>query len=600
MVNFVLISPYIEIRQKNKPKRTMRKVIFFLLFVQITFAQETKEQSLEKLIDEILKKVENYYSSEETIPDYALQRQREMQKQLEKIKRQLEILKKQKDLIEPQKFQEEIEKIQNTAIEIQKTAQELTEQIKREPLGILPISPTFRFKGDTKIGENDFIEGDIFVQDGNLVIYGKINGNILVENGDVILKDKAEVNGNIYTTNGEIKISSKAKFTGEKYKNFSPLAEIDKLTSYSRKKHRYEVKYKQFYEETPGIDNFYFEFERVSGFKLGLIFPRKFSNIVDKPISIYGYGGYATKSHRWVFSVGLNRVIARANDEVFLIIGAEIYSTIGTKDNWLISPNANTISALLWNNDYRDYFKQEGFNIYFETAFLSSANNLKLSYSNDNYASEISRYIKYFEWNKKRAFRENPAVYEGTLRTVSLIYRSGSFNLIEGFRKSGLGVQFNIERELRNFKYTLLSLELKCRLSLSEFDNFGLRLKVASSDKILPKQKSFEIGGFGTLYAFPYKSFEGNKMLLANFEYIFKNPVDIFDLVNFFIFFDAGYINNAMGEITSGFKIKNINEFKSDFGFGFGTESMKTRIYFAWRTDKKMPPVIVLRLSSPF
>ncbi len=581
----------------------MKKILIaltLLFFLQVSLAQEEKEEKIESLIDEILKKVENFYSSEETIPDYAIQRQKEIQKQLTKIRKQLEILKKQKDLIEPEKFQEELERIQKTAIEIQKSAQELTEQIQKGALTPSPIVPTFRFKGDTEIGENDFIEGDVLVQDGNLIIRGKVNGNILVENGDVILKDNAEVNGDIYTTNGEIKISEGAKFTGKKYENFSPLAEIDKSISYSREKHRYEIKYKQFYEETPGIDNLYFEFERVSGFKIGMILPKKFTRMLDKPISVYGYGAYATKSHRWIFSAGFNRMLAHLDNEIFLILGAEIYSTIGTKDNWLISPNANTISALFWNNDYRDYFKQDGFNVYLEIALLSSANNIKLIFSNDNYASENTKYIKYFDWNKKRPFRENSPVYEGRLKTVSLNYKSGSFQLLEGFRKSGVGLQINLEKEIESFKYTIVTMELKTRLSLSEYDNIGLRLRLSSSDKILPKQKSFELGGFGTLYAFPYKAFEGNKMLLANIEYILKNPINILDLINFFIFFDAGYVNNEETKLTSGFKIKNISEIKSDFGFGFGTESMKTRIYFAWRTDKKMPPIIVVRLSNPF
>ncbi len=581
----------------------MRKILIaltLLFFSQLSLAQENKEAKTENLIDEILNKVENFYSSEETIPNYAIQRQKEVQKQLLKIKKQLEILKKQKDSIEPEKFQKELEQIQKTAVEIQKSAQELAELTQKGVSTFLPIEPTFKFKGDTEIGENNFIEGDLLVQDGNLIIRGKVKGNILVENGDVILKDDAEVNGDIYTINGAIKISESAKFTGKKYENFSPLAEIDKTTSYSRRKHRYEVKYKQFYEETPGIDNLYFEFERVSGFKIGLIFPKKFLRMLDKPISVYGYGAYATKSHRWIFSIGLNRILAHLNDELFFILGVEIHSTIGTKDNWLVSPNANTISALLWNNDYRDYFKQDGFNVYLEMALLSSANNLKLIFSNDDYASENTKYIKYFSWNKKRPFRENPPVYEGRLKTVSLNYKSGSFQLIEGFRKSGVGLQLTFEKELEKLKYTIITMELKTRVSLSEYDNIGLRLKLASSDKILPKQKSFELGGFGTLYAFPYKAFEGNKMFLANFEYILKNPIHIFDLINFFIFFDAGYVNKEESKLASGFKIKNISEIKSDFGFGFGTESMKTRIYFAWRTDRKMPPIIVVRLSNPF
>jgi len=580
----------------------MKKVFFiilsFSLLVQGVLAQETEKWKIEDLIDEILKKIENYYSSEEIIPEDQILRQKEMQKQLEKIRKQLEILRKQKEYMDPEKFQEEMEKIHKETIEIQKTTQELLGALKEKTKPRMPVSPTFIFKGDTEIRENDFIEGDIFVQDGNLVIYGRINGNILVENGDVIIKSGAEVNGDIYTTNGEVIISEGAKFTGQIYRNFHSMAEIDKATSYSRKKHRIEIRYKQFYEEQPGFDNFYFEFERVSGFKVGLIFPRRFANIIYKPISVYGYGGYATKSHRWIFSAGIDRALINSGDPIssgfLLILGGKFFSTIGTKDEWLISPNANTISALVWNYDYRDYFKHEGFDIYFDiyigSKFPLGIQNIKLNYSNANYASETTKYIKYFGWNKKRPFRENPPVYEGNLKSLSLTYETGSFKLIESFRKSGIGVFFSFEKELQNFNYKIFTAEFKVRMNLSKYDNFGLRFKIASSDKILPKQKSFEIGGFGTLYAFPYKSFEGNKMMLANFEYILKNPIEIFDLVNFFIFFDAGYINTIEDKITAGFKIKNINEIKSDFGFGFGTESMKTRIYFAWRTDKKMPP----------
>lgn len=579
----------------------MRKIfIAFLILSQVLFAQEEKRK-IEDLIDEILEKIENFYSTDEILQNHELSlRQKELQKQLEKIKAQLELLKKQKEFMDEEKLKEEIEKIQRTAIEIQKTSQELIEQAKRRnEIYSSFLSPLFRFKGETEIDVNDYIEGNVLVQDGNLIIKGKIKGNILVENGDVILKDGSEVIGDIFTTNGEIKISEKAKFEGKTYENFSMLAEIDRITSYDRKKHRQELKYRRFYEEYPGIDNLYLEFERVSGFKLGLIYPRKISNILNKPIAIYGYGAYTTKSHRWIFSVGIDRKILSMNENFYILTGVNLYSTIGTKDNWLISPNANTISALLWNNDYRDYFKIEGFTFNVEF-ILSSNSNLKLFYSNDSYLSEMTRYIKYASWNKKRPFRENPEVYEGNLKSLAANLKYDNFQLIEGFKRSGIAFEIGFEKELGNMRYSILTAELKARISLSGYDNFGLRLKIGTSDKILPKQKSFEIGGFGTLYAFPFKSFEGNKMLLANFEYIIENATDIFDFVNLFIFFDAGYTNNQEGKITSGFKIDNLNKIKSDFGFGLGTESMKTRIYLAWRTDKKTPPMIVVRLSKPF
>lgn len=436
----------------------MRKTFIILLVALLThhmFPQESEEKKIESLIDELLKKIEDYYSSEELITEQQIEKQKEIQKQLERIKKQLEILQKQKEFIDVEEFQSEIQKIQQQAIEIQKQSEELLKIIKKHSEIPPLVSPTFRFKGKTEIGKDDFIEGDVFVQDGDLIVYGRINGNILVENGDVILENGAEVSGDIYTTNGKIKISEKANFSGQKHENFSPLAEVDKAISYNRKKQAIQVRYKQFYEEQPGFDNFYFEFERVSGFKIGLIFPRKFTNIINKHISMYGYGGYATKIHRWIFSVGLDRSLININKDdsrsFLLIIGGKIYSTIGTKDDWLISPNANTISALIWNNDYRDYFKHEGFDVYLdtyiETNLFPDIQNFKVTYSNANYGNEIRRYIKYFGWNKRRPFRENPAVYEGNLRSLSVSYKTGKFELVEGFRKSGFGIFINFERE---------------------------------------------------------------------------------------------------------------------------------------------------------
>lgn len=592
----------------------MRKILFFLLLAlnlsQHTLSQEPNEKKLENLINEILEKVEKLYSlEEEALSKEQIQEQIEIRRQLERIRKQLENIQKHKEIADTGNFREELRRIQNEAIEIQKKTQELIEKLKEKPKNHVPFSPIFRFNGNTLIAKNDFIEGNILVKDGDLIVYGRIKGDILVENGDVIIKKDAEVVGNIYTTNGKIKISKDAKFVGQKHENFSLLAEIDQEISYERRKHRIETKLKEFYEEQPGIDNFYFEFERVSGFKIGLIFPRKYTSTIRKSISAYGYGGYATKSHRWIFSVGIDRTFintAETSQNLFLLIfGGKIFSTIGTKDNWLIPPNANTLSALIWNNDYRDYFKHEGFEVYLDTYFeaISSAlelQNLKITYSNANYASETTKYIRFFKWNKKRPFRNNPPIYDGNLKTLSMSYRTIRFETIEGFKRSGYGLYLDFEREIGNFKYNILSAEIRFRLSISRYDNFGFRFKVASSDMKLPKQKSFELGGFGTLHGFPYKSFEGNKMFLLNTEYILSNPFDMFDFVNFFVFFDAGYVDNLEGKIISGFKIKNIKEIKSDFGFGFGTESMKTRIYFAWRTDIKAPPIIVLRLSDLF
>jgi uncharacterized FlgJ-related protein len=76
----------------------MRKIfIAFLILSQVLFAQEEEKRKIEDLIDEILKKVEKFYSTDEALQNYELNlRQKEIQRQLEKVKTQLELLKETK------------------------------------------------------------------------------------------------------------------------------------------------------------------------------------------------------------------------------------------------------------------------------------------------------------------------------------------------------------------------------------------------------------------------------------------------------------------------------------------------------------------------
>jgi hypothetical protein len=71
-------------------------------------------------------------------------------------------------------------------------------------------------KGDIVIKANEEVRGDIRVGNGNVTVYGKVYGNIIVLKGNINLKDKSYVMGDIITYNGRIFMDDEAVVVGRR------------------------------------------------------------------------------------------------------------------------------------------------------------------------------------------------------------------------------------------------------------------------------------------------------------------------------------------------------------------------------------------------
>lgn len=71
-------------------------------------------------------------------------------------------------------------------------------------------------KGDIVIKQNEEIRGDIRVGQGNVTVYGRVLGNIIVLKGNINLKSSSYVRGDTITYNGRINIEEGAVVLGRK------------------------------------------------------------------------------------------------------------------------------------------------------------------------------------------------------------------------------------------------------------------------------------------------------------------------------------------------------------------------------------------------
>ncbi|NLI56319.1 polymer-forming cytoskeletal protein [bacterium] len=70
--------------------------------------------------------------------------------------------------------------------------------------------------GDIVIKSNEEVRGDVRLGNGNVTVYGKVFGNIIVLKGDINLKEKSYVRGDVITYNGRIIMDDEAIVVGRR------------------------------------------------------------------------------------------------------------------------------------------------------------------------------------------------------------------------------------------------------------------------------------------------------------------------------------------------------------------------------------------------
>ena len=474
---------------------------------------------------------------------------------------------------------------------------------------------TKTYEGDVSVKKDRTIESNVVVKGGDLTIFGTIDGDVLVVGGTLYVKDGGKITGNARVINGDIVKDDGGVIGGYTDKTSST------TTSYRQDRRRFSRPSTTFsapwMSETSYLDNFIFRYNRVEGLFLGLGSEKKFYWDGRKNFNSYGSVGWGIRSHTWRGNLGIARQFPLRTDEgdELLEIGVEGYTLTDSKDQWIIGVNENTGAAILIHEDFRDYFERNGYSghvaYYSQNDYLKT--ELKIAYRFDKYAS-LTNNTEWSLFGGNKLFRTNPSIEDGKMRSL---FASGGVSTVSKVSRGpeGWSVYGTYEYGPRSFggdfNFDKYMLDIRRFQPLSSYDNVNLRVRVGTSDGRLPLQKTFDLGGLGTLNAFPYKSESGDRMILLNAEYIVNGnflddldfwPTWLFRNVNLLVFTDAGFVRNALSGSgpTEGFEKITWGEFRNDVGAGFSNRSGSFRIGLAWRTDVKQPARLLFRFERPF
>ncbi len=473
------------------------------------------------------------------------------------------------------------------------------------------------YDGDKTVEEGETVDANVVVKGGDLAVYGTVNGDVLVVGGDLFVKSGGRITGNARVINGTIDKEEDGVIEGYSDQTNASTA------NYRYDRGRFNRSGYSFYapwtDQLTNLDNVLYRFNRVEGHFFGLGSEKKYYWDGSRSVSPYGFIGWGFKSHRWRYTLGLDRQFSLAGMDSdvgqILEFGIQAHSLTDSKESWIIETNENTGAAVFIHEDFHDYFGREGFTLH--TAYYYQNNEIRaqmrIEFAADRYSS-LERRTEWSIFGGNKVFRENPPVNEGRMRSV--ILRPG-FSTVEPTSRGQEGWSIQATAEVANenlggdFSFSTFVADIRRYQPLGRLDNINVRLRVGTSGGRVPAQKDFEMGGLGTLHARPYKSETGNRMILLNAEYIlnadFLHDLDFWPSwllrhVNFIFMADAGFMREAAPEHgwTEGFDGMRLSDFKNDLGIGFSNRSGSVRAGFAWRTDVKAPARFFFRFTRPF
>jgi hypothetical protein len=222
----------------------------------------------------------------------------------------------------------------------------------------------------------------------------------------------------------------------------------------------------------------------------------------------------------------------------FFSVGMEGYRRLDHRpDQGFYPAFVNTFTALLNKNDYRDYFRTEGWRVDL-TATPGRTLTATLSFINE-LQSTAQQTTDYSFFYHSRSYRPNPPITEGKMRALRLAVRVGEAPIPFGlFQPTALNLTLEhsspsiASSDFRFTRYEAVGTFSIPTFARSYFFRPTLQIRVAAgaSDGTLPLQRAFDIetgssglGPFGVMRAMAVKEFGGNGYLAINAEHNFRS-----------------------------------------------------------------------------
>lgn len=393
------------------------------------------------------------------------------------------------------------------------------------------------FNDVVTIEKGDFIRGTVVSVLTDVEVFGEVNKDVIALFGSVYVGQEAYIRGDVVSSAGKVTASKSANIYGEIY---------DLEQKKTKRHHRFYRGTERF-----SLDEI-FLYNRVDGLQLGL---RLNYNDPDSVMPRFWLGaGYAFESERWRYEFGLEQTLL---SDPALSVGGRVYRQLLSDDDRKIGPCENTIFALLFTEDFRDYYEAEGGQFYIKSTPME---HLDLEVGYNYYETKWLKAHRHL-WSLfggSKLFSPNFGTVPEPLRSASIaeidstsngaIYLSATYNTIDKekpFDYSGWYLNSEFEYSHDNFNsdydYKRFMAHAVRYQEINRYQMVIFNASYGSSNGYLPIYKRFYMGGVGSLLGYDNKEYIGTEYWSAQTAYRFRFRRS--DLA-FSVFWDVGQIAN--------------------------------------------------------
>ncbi|MBD3289588.1 BamA/TamA family outer membrane protein [candidate division KSB1 bacterium] len=304
-------------------------------------------------------------------------------------------------------------------------------------------------------------------------------------------------------------------------------------------------------------------------------------------------GGYGTGNEEWRYEADIEKSFFEMNQ---LQIGAGYFYSTSSLDDWYIGWIENSLAAVLFSNDYMNYFARKGFEVFINKDFFDNKFRVRLETANYDYES-MPRETNWSLFRRDHKFRLNPQVAEGNETSLRLtLSYDGRDNPL--FPLSGWLIDGIYERTFNDFETD--GLFMTVRRYQTTFGSQRVRAKALLGARTgsIAEQHLMDLGGLGTLPGYEIKEYSnGNRLLLLSLSYQFggdilsKIPlsfIPIYDAMSLSLFTDSGWLSlvDKDAAIFEGFDNVRVDHMKTDVGLALSVSEEMLVMKFAKRTDR--------------
>lgn len=384
------------------------------------------------------------------------------------------------------------------------------------------------------------VDGNVAVQNGPLVIRGRVNGNVLAVNSDVILQPGARIDGDVWIVGGQLRGRQAANIGGEiRVYERRVIARRDGDNLYLEADEEY-IPRRRAGRRAPRLGG-----ERSWSDPIHIASAGAYNRVEGLPInigpSIYqqtGVGSFTLDAFAVVRTgstfgsegdVGHDiSTELRFGRRTGPAIGGRVFNVIDPVESWQLSQIESSLAAFLVRRDYRDYYANRGVSG-FGRFYLGRHASVTGTFSDQRWGSRDD-FNPFTLFRADASWRPNPAmetgpmhIANGTLKYDTRIRpdqpQSGFFALVDvehgrghlGFEESPSFFPAPATTTERDVDYTRAFVDLRSYNRLSPSGQISFRVVAGGwvGGDSLPMQRRLSVEGSSILPGFDFRDYKG-------------------------------------------------------------------------------------------